>query len=57
MFFISHARISLIGEINLISDTVDNQRNHGANVAVFRSFDLKPNRYVSRSTKTRVVIT
>jgi len=37
---------SLLGKVSWISDIVDNQRSHGAKVARFMSFDLKPDRCV-----------
>ena len=46
VFFISQAGIILLGEVNRIGDTVDNQRSCGAKVAGFGSFDLKPDRCV-----------
>ena len=46
VFFVSQAGISLLGEVNRIDDTFDNQRSYGAKVAGFRSFDLKPGRCV-----------
>jgi len=44
--FISQVEISLIGEVNWISDTVDNQRSCGAKIAGLGSFDLKSDRCV-----------
>jgi hypothetical protein len=46
VFFISQAEISLLDEVNRISDIVDNQRSRGAKIARFRSFDLKPDQCV-----------
>ena len=46
MFFVSQVGISLLGEVNWIGDTVDNQRSYDAKVAGFGSFDLKPDRCV-----------
>ena len=43
MFFIVQAGISLLGEVNLVRDSVDNQRGCGAKIA---GFDLKPDRCV-----------
>ena len=33
MFFVAQARISLLGEVNLVHDLVDNQRSCGAKIA------------------------
>ena len=46
VFFVSQAGISLLGEVNRIDDTVDNQRSCGAKVTGFGSFDLKPDQCV-----------
>ena len=43
MFFVVQAGISLLGEVNLVRDLVDNQRSCGAKIA---GFDLKPDRCV-----------
>jgi hypothetical protein len=42
VFVISQAEISLLGEVNQIGDTIDNQRSRGVKIARFGSFDLKP---------------
>ena len=39
VFFIAQAGISLLGEVNLVHDLVDNQRSCGAKIV---GFDLKP---------------
>lgn len=41
MLFILSIVISLIGKINMIGDTIVNQRSHDTEVGGFRSFDLK----------------
>ena len=43
MFFIAQAAISLLGEVNRIRVSVDNQSSCGAKIA---GFDLKPDRCV-----------
>ena len=35
MFFVAQAGISLLGEVNLVRDSVDNQRSYGAKIAGF----------------------
>jgi hypothetical protein len=35
MFFIAQAGISLLGEVNLVCDSVDNQRSCGAKIVGF----------------------
>ena len=35
VFFVAQARISLLGEVNLVHDLVDNQRSYGAKIAGF----------------------
>jgi hypothetical protein len=40
VFFVSPAGISLLSEVNWISDTVDNQRRRGGKIAGLGSFDL-----------------
>ena len=35
VFFIAQAGISLLGEVNLVHDSVDNQRSCGAKIAGF----------------------
>ena len=35
VFFIVQAGISLLGEVNLVRDSVDNQRSYGAKIAGF----------------------
>ena len=47
VFFVSYVRISLLDEVNRISDTVDNQRRRGAKVAGLKSFDQKLDRCVN----------
>ena len=37
VFFIAQAGISLLGEVNLVHDLVDNQRSCGAKIAGFGS--------------------
>ena len=43
MFFVTQEGISLLGKVNLVHDSVDNQRSCGAKIA---GFDLKPDRCV-----------
>jgi hypothetical protein len=47
VFFVSQAGISLLGEVNRIVTTVDNQRSCGAKIAGFEFADLKPDRCVA----------
>ena len=35
VFFVAQAGISLLGEVNLVRDSVDNQRSYGAKIAGF----------------------
>ena len=35
VFFVTQAEISLLGEVNLVCDSVDNQRSCGAKIAGF----------------------
>jgi len=35
VFFVAQAGISLLGEVNLVHDLVDNQRSYGAKIAGF----------------------
>ena len=35
VFFIAQAGISLLGEVNLVHDLVDNQRSYGAKISGF----------------------
>jgi hypothetical protein len=35
VFFVVQAEISLLGEVNLVHDSVDNQRSCGAKIARF----------------------
>ena len=35
VLFIAQAGISLLGEVNLVRDSVDNQRSYGAKIAGF----------------------
>jgi hypothetical protein len=35
VFFVAQAEISLLGEVNLVRDSVDNQRSCGAKIAGF----------------------
>ena len=37
VFFVAQAGISLLGEVNLVRDLVDNQRSYGAKIAGFGS--------------------
>jgi hypothetical protein len=46
MFFVSQLEISLLNEVNRISDMVDNQSNC-AKIVGFGSFDLESDRYVA----------
>ena len=43
VFFVAEARIILLGEVNLVRDSVDNQRSCGAKIA---GFNLKLDRCV-----------
>jgi hypothetical protein len=35
VFFVAQAGISLLGEVNLVRDLVDNQRSYGAKIVGF----------------------
>ena len=58
VFFVAQTRISLLGEVNLVHDLVDNQRSCGAKIA---GFDLLSGSYqrigVSFSATTIIIST
>ena len=56
VFFVAQAGISLLGEVNLVRDLVDNQRSYGAKIARF-DLSICSRIGVSFSTTTIVTIT
>ena len=46
VFFVAQVGINLLGEVNRIRVSVDNQRSCGAKIIGFGSFDLKPDQCV-----------
>ena len=56
MFFVVQVGISLLGEVNLVRDSVDNQRSYGAKIAGF-DLSIWSRIGVSFSTTTIVTIT